>query len=91
MIKFLCDFCKSDKMINNDKFINERIDQTLFDNTNIFTLVKFIDDEFNKLVHGDYCINCFNSIQHCMCKKYGNINETAGEFGPSLSLGMNDS
>ena len=90
MIKFLCDFCKSDKMMHNDKFINERVNQTIFENTNIFTLIKFIDDEYNKLIQGDYCINCFQSIQQCTCNKYRNINETIAKLDSSITLEMSD-
>ena len=73
LIHFLSDFSKFDKNINNEKFIIERLRQTKLNNTNIFTLVKLIDIEYDNLVKGLYCLKCYNYINICKCFSNKNI------------------
>ena len=76
LISFLCNFSEFDKNLNNEEFITERLKQTKLNDTNIFTLVKLIDDEYEKLVKGLYCLKCFNDINICRCfLNNRNINE----------------
>ena len=75
LINFLCDFSEFDKNLNNEEFITERLKQTKLNDTNIFTLVKLIDDEYEKLVKGLYCLKCFKDIEICKCFLNRNINE----------------
>ena len=75
LIHFLCDFSDFDKNLNNEEFITERLGKTKLNDTNIFTLIKFIDDEYENLVNGEYCLKCFNNINICKCFKYKNIDE----------------
>ena len=73
LIHFLCDFSKFDKNINNEKFIIERLRQTKLNNTNVFTLVKLIDIEYDNLVKGLYCLRCYNYVNICKCFSNKNI------------------
>ena len=75
LINFLCDFSDFDKNLNNEEFITERLGKTRLNDTNIFTLVKFIDIEYENLVKGEYCLKCFNNINKCKCFKYKNKDE----------------
>ena len=72
IIKFLCDFSEFDKNINNETFIKERMKKIKLNNTNIFSLIKLIDTEYNNLVKGLYCFKCYNNINLCNCKKVNN-------------------
>ena len=92
LIKFAINFAKSDKKMKNDKFITERINQTFFffKNTNIITLIKFIDEEFYKLNNNYYCLKCFNNIKICLCSTRKKDIETDEEFDSHLSLEMNE-
>ena len=72
IIKFLCDFSEFDKNINNEIFIKERLKKIKFYSGNIFSLIKFIDTEYNNLVKGLYCFKCYNNINLCICKKENN-------------------
>ena len=69
LIYFLSDFSEFDKNLNNEIFIIERLKKIKLNNTNIFTLVKFIDIEYNNLVKGLYCLKCYNYINSCNCIK----------------------
>ena len=72
IIKFLCDFSEFDNNINNETFIKERMKKIKLNNTNIFSLIKLIDTEYNNLVKGLYCFKCYNNINLCNCKKVNN-------------------
>ena len=58
LINFLCDFSEFDKNLNNEEFIIERLKRIKLNNTNIFTLIKLIDVEYENLVKGEYCFKC---------------------------------
>ena len=75
LINFMTDFSEFDKNINNETFIIERLKRINLNDTNIFTLVKLIDNEFNNLVKGKYCLKCYNDIEICGCNKENNIKE----------------
>ena len=68
LINFLSDFSEFDKNLNNETFIIERLKKIKLNNTNIFTLVKLIDNEYNNLVKGFYCFKCYNETYLCTCK-----------------------
>jgi len=69
LIQFLDDFAKFDKQISNKDFITNKITNNIFYNTNIFTLVKFVDDEYNKLKNGKYCKKCYKYENMCDCSQ----------------------
>ena len=69
LINFLTDFSEFDKNINNELFIIERLKKIKLNNTNIFTLVKLLDNEYNNLVKGLYCFKCYNENNFCNCNK----------------------
>ena len=73
LINFISDFSEFDKNINNEAFIIERLKRIKLNDTNIFTLVKLIDHEFNDLVKGKYCLKCYNEINICNCNKEKSI------------------
>jgi hypothetical protein len=84
LIKFLCDFTQFDKNVNSEKFITERLRHTKLKNTNIFTLVKFVDYEYKNLCKGVYCLKCYNEINICKC--FSNIKkEKEFEIGDNNS------
>ena len=74
LIELFDDFSNFDKKISNKKFIINKINKTVFFNTNIFTLIKFIDIEYYKLKKGFYCENCYQLENICSCvnKKFNN-------------------
>ena len=76
LINFLSDFSEFDKNLNNEEFIIERLKKIKLNNTNIFSLVKLIDNEYNKLVKGLYCFKCYNEIEICNCNKDKNLIES---------------
>ena len=84
MIQFLDDFSKFDKNVSQKDFITDKINKTKFNNTNIFTLVKFIDVEYDKLNKNIYCQNCYQLQKLCCCfnQKYINnyFSNTSGEY-----------
>ena len=75
LINFLCDFSEFDKNLNNEAFLIERLKQTKLNNTNIFTLIKIIDVEYENLVKGEYCFKCYNYLSLCKCYTYINQNK----------------
>ena len=72
LINFINDFSKYDKNISNNVFIETRLKHTKLINTNIFTIVKFIDDEYSYLIYGKYCTKCFLEKNKCSCDKNNN-------------------
>ena len=66
-INFINDFTKYDKHLSNSIFIETRLKNTKLTNTNIFSIIKFIDDEYSFLIHGKYCSNCFLDKNKCSC------------------------
>jgi hypothetical protein len=80
LIHFLCDFSQFDKNVNNENFIIERLRNMRLNDTNIFTLVKFIDYEYENLVKGVYCLKCYNYINICKCFSNNNIIKKEKEF-----------
>ena len=92
-IQFLVDFTKFDKNIYNKEFIIDKVDKTIFYNTNIFTLIKFIDREFIKFNKGLYCQSCYQLENICVCndkqfKKNNYINNESEE--DILDLDLNE-
>ena len=68
-IDYLCLFSKYDKKLSNEHFIRERLKHSNLINTNIFSLTKFIDDEYDNLVNGKYCLKCYQKKENCHCTK----------------------
>ena len=87
LINFICDFSEFDKNLNNEIFIIERLKKIKLNNTNIFTLVKIIDDEYNNLVKGIYCFKCYNDKNLCNCYKEKKIIGGKSNFASNLSKG----
>ena len=82
---YLCGFSKFDKNLKNEKFLSVRLNNTIFRNTNIFTITKFIDNEFDNFVNGKYCYKCYLDVNLCKCFK---SNEELTD--EALDLGIND-
>ena len=91
LINFMTDFSEFDKNINNETFIIERLKRINLNDTNIFTLVKLIDNEFNNLVKGKYCLKCFNDIDICGCNKENNIKEIKNNSNDDVSKSLDKS
>ena len=68
-VNFLNDFSKYDKNLSNIAFIETRLKNTKLINTNIFTIIKFLDDEYANLIYGKYCFKCFLDLNKCSCEK----------------------
>ena len=68
-IDYLCLFSKYDKKLSNEHFIRERLKHSNLINTNIFSLTKFLDDEYDNLVNGKYCLKCYQKKENCHCTK----------------------
>ena len=68
-LNYLNNFSKYDKHFSNIIFIETRLKNTKLLNTNIFTIIKFLDDEYANLIYGKYCIKCFLDINKCSCEK----------------------
>ena len=68
-INFFNDFSKYDKHLSNSAFIETRLKNTKLTNTNIFTITKFLDDEYANLIYGKYCFKCFLDLNKCSCEK----------------------
>ena len=69
LINFVCDFSQYDKNLNNENFITKRLIQSKLNDTNIFTLIRIIDKEYENLVEGVYCLKCFNNVNLCICRQ----------------------
>ena len=82
---YLYQFSKFDKKLKNEKFLNVRLNNTIFNNTNIFTITKFIDNEFDNFVNGKYCYKCYLDLNLCKCFKSND--ELTDE---ALDIGLND-
>ena len=80
LINYLCDFSEFDKNIKNEKFIAERLKQTKLNNTNIFTLIKLIDFEYNSFVEGIYCYKCYNELSKCKCIESKDKNNISNDY-----------
>ena len=68
-INYICSFSKYDKHLSNPAFIKTRLENTKLLNTNIFNITKFIDDEYNNLINGKYCLKCYLDLNKCICNK----------------------
>ena len=62
-------FSKYDKRLSNPAFIQTRLKNSKLINTNIFNITRFIDDEYNNLINGKYCIKCYLDLKKCICNK----------------------
>ena len=93
LVEFLEDFSLFDKKVSNRQFIEDKINKAIFYNTNIFTLINFIDKEFLKLQKGIYCDNCYQIENICSClnKKFNNyiINGTENDDEEIFNLDLN--
>jgi hypothetical protein len=86
-INYLNDFSLFDKNISNIQFISNRLKNSNLTNTNIFSITKFIDDEYNNLVNGNYCIKCYQNEKNCECLQKKTFEE---EEDYTIDLEMND-
>ena len=68
-INYICSFSKYDKHLSNPTFIEKRLKNSKLISTNIFNITRFIDDEYNNLINGKYCINCYLDLNKCLCNK----------------------
>ena len=68
LINYINDFSKYDKQLSNNAFIETRLKNTKLISTNIFTITKFIDDEYANLIYGKYCFKCFLDKNKCICE-----------------------
>ena len=68
-INYICSFSKYDKHLSNPDFIKTRLKNTKLLCTNIFNITKFIDDEYNNLINGKYCLKCYLDLNKCICNK----------------------
>jgi hypothetical protein len=68
-INYISSFSKYDKHLSNSDLIQTRLKNSKLINTNIFTITRFIDDEYNNLINGKYCFKCYLDINKCICKK----------------------
>ena len=83
--EYVCGFSKFDKNLSNEKFLNVRLNNTTFHNTNIFTITKLIDKEFENFVNGKYCYKCYLDPNLCKCFK---TNEELTD--EALDIGIQD-
>ena len=67
-INYINDFTKYDKHLSNSNFIQTRLKNTKLIHTNIFSITKFIDDEYSYLIYGKYCAKCFLDKNKCSCE-----------------------
>ena len=82
-LDYIFGFSAFDKNLTNEKFLNIRLNNTKFYNTNIYTITKFIDDEFENFVKGKYCFKCYLDLNICKCSKEDLTDE-------SLDIKIND-
>ena len=82
-LDYIFGFSAFDKNLTNEKFLNIRLNNTKFYNTNIYTITKFIDDEFENFVKGKYCFKCYLDLNVCKCSKEDLTDE-------SLDIEIND-
>ena len=82
-LDYIFGFSSFDKNLKNEKFLSVRLNNTNFNNTNIFTITRFIDEEFDNFVKGKYCYKCYLDLNKCKCSK----EELNDEM---LDLGIND-
>ena len=68
-LNYIYGFSAFDKKLKNEKFLNVRLINTKFNDTNIFTITKFIDNEFENFVKGKYCYKCYLDLNICKCSK----------------------
>ena len=73
LINHLSLFSEFDKNLTNETFIKERLKSINLKNKNIFSLTKFLDLEFNKLIQGKYCMKCYKKKKNCICIKEDEI------------------
>ena len=71
------------KSLSINKSFLEEFHNTKFHNTNIYTITKFIDDEFDRFVKGKYCYKCYLDKKVCKCSKEELTDD-------SLDIGIND-
>ena len=74
LINFLCcliefegNFDKIMSEKERKKFLGERLEKAQLKNTNIFSLLKFIDTENENLNNGKYCKQCYQENNFCKC------------------------
>ena len=77
---------KSDKSVKinknkSPKIKNQEYNQyTKLNNTNIFTLIKLIDFEYNSFVEGIYCYKCYNELSKCKCIESKDKNNISNDY-----------
>ena len=85
-IKYLNDFSLFDKNLSNEQFITIRLKNSNLTNTNIFSITKFIDNEYENLIEGKYCMKCYQNENICDCLQ----KKTEDEEDYTIDLEMND-
>ena len=82
-LDYIYGFSSFDKKLKNEKFLNVRLNNTKFNDKNIYTITRFIDNEFENFVKGKYCYKCYLDLDICKCGK-DDIKDDL------LDIGLND-
>ena len=69
LINEIGEFVKYDKNISNSNFIKNKMKENpaFKNNKNVFNIIKNIDDEYNELMSGKYCVKCGKELAKCKC------------------------
>ena len=86
-INYLNDFSLFDKNLSNEQFITNRLKNSNLSNTNIFSITKFIDNEYENLIEGKYCMKCYQTENNCDCLQKKTFED---EEDYTIDLEMND-
>ena len=61
------EFTKFDKNLSNSAFIKNKLKENQNKDNNIFNVIKTVDDEYNNLINGKYCLKCAKEKTKCKC------------------------
>ena len=93
LLSFLSSFSLYDKSFSNPHLLSHRIKHSNINNTNIFSLINYIDTEFSNVLNGTTCPKCYNSNDHCTCHKVkfddNNITEDEDDIFDELTAKSN--
>ena len=93
LLSFLSSFSLYDKSFSNPHLLSHRIKHSNINNTNIFSLINYIDTEFSNVLNGTICPKCYNSNDHCTCHKVkfddNNITEDEDDIFDELTAKSN--
>ena len=69
LINEIGEFVKYDKNLSNSNFIKNKMKENpvFKNNKNVFNIIKNIDDEYNELMSGKYCVKCGKELAKCKC------------------------